>query len=29
MDVAERRGYVKLLVEQIERENAQIDGARR
>jgi hypothetical protein len=29
MDVQERRAYVELLVEQIERENAQIETARR
>ena len=29
MDTRERRAYVELLVEQIERENAQIEAARR
>ena len=29
LDVEERRIYVKLLIEQIERENAQIEAARR
>jgi hypothetical protein len=29
LDLDERRNYVRLLVEQIERENAQIDSARR
>jgi hypothetical protein len=29
LDVEERRIYVRLLVEQIERENAQIEAARR
>jgi hypothetical protein len=29
LESAERRAYVRLLVEQIERENAQIDEARR
>ena len=28
MDIAERRAYVQLLVDQIERENAQIESAR-
>ena len=29
MEVAERRSYVRLLVEQIERENAQMEAARK
>lgn len=29
LDVDERRAFVELLVEQIERENAQIEEARR
>ncbi|WP_437594124.1 DUF6760 family protein [Sorangium sp. So ce1000] len=29
LDVAERRAYVRLLVEQIERENAQIEASRK
>lgn len=29
LESAERRAYVRLLVEQIERENAQIEEARR
>ena len=29
LDVEERRAYVGLLMEQIERENAQIEAARR
>ncbi len=29
MDVAERQAYVRLLVEQIERENAQMEAARK
>ena len=29
MDVAERQAYVQLLIEQIERENQQIEEARR
>jgi hypothetical protein len=29
MDVMERRMYVQLLIEQIERENAEIEAARR
>jgi hypothetical protein len=29
LDLDERRNYVRLLVEQIERENAQIEAARR
>ena len=29
LDCAERRSYVRLLVEQIERENTRIDEARR
>ena len=29
LDVEERRIYVQLLIEQIERENAQIEAARR
>lgn len=29
LDIEERRAYVRLLVEQIERENAQIEAARR
>lgn len=29
LDVDERRAYVQLLVDQIERENAQIAAARR
>jgi hypothetical protein len=29
MDVEERRAYTQILIEQIERENAQIDAARR
>jgi len=29
LDIEERRAYVRLLVEQIERENSQIDAARR
>lgn len=28
MEAGERRRYVELLVEQIERENAQVDAAR-
>lgn len=28
MDVAERRAYARLLIEQIERENAQIESSR-
>ncbi len=29
MDVIERRAYVQLLIEQIERENAEMKSARR
>ena len=29
MDVNERKAYVRLLVEQIERENSQIESARK
>jgi hypothetical protein len=29
LDVAERRAYVRLLIEQIERENAQIEASRK
>jgi hypothetical protein len=29
LDIAERRAFVRLLVEQIERENAQIEATRR
>jgi len=29
LDVEERRIYVQLLIEQIERENAQIESARK
>jgi hypothetical protein len=29
MDVAERQAYVQLLIEQIEKENQQIEEARR
>jgi hypothetical protein len=29
LDTAERRAYVKLLVEQIERENERLEEARR
>jgi hypothetical protein len=29
LDILERRAYVRLLVEQIERENAQIEATRR
>ena len=29
LDIAERREYVRLLIEQIERENAQIDSKKR
>lgn len=29
MDVAERRAYARLLIEQIERENAEMNAARR
>jgi hypothetical protein len=29
LDINERRAYVQLLVEQIERENAQIEATRR
>jgi len=29
LDVNERRAFVRLLVEQIERENAQIEASRR
>jgi hypothetical protein len=29
MDVEERRAYTQMLIEQIERENAQIEAARR
>jgi hypothetical protein len=29
LDVVERRAFVRLLVEQIERENAQLEAARR
>lgn len=29
LDSAERRAYVELLIDQIERENAQIESARR
>jgi hypothetical protein len=29
LDTAERRAYVKLLVEQIERENERLEDARR
>ncbi|MBV9788462.1 MAG: hypothetical protein JOZ51_09840 [Chloroflexi bacterium] len=29
LDSAERRAYVDLLIEQIERENAQVEAARR
>jgi hypothetical protein len=29
LDTAERRAYVRLLVEQIERENERLDEARR
>jgi hypothetical protein len=29
LDSAERQAYVQLLVEQIERENAQVEAARR
>jgi hypothetical protein len=29
LDIAERRVYVRLLIEQIERENAQIESRKR
>ena len=29
LDIEERRAYVRLLVEQIERENAQIESSRK
>jgi hypothetical protein len=29
LDSSERRAYVRLLVEQVERENAQIEASRR
>jgi hypothetical protein len=29
MDIGERKAYVRLLMEQIERENAQIEASRR
>jgi len=29
LDIAERRAFVRLLSEQIERENAQIESSRR
>lgn len=29
LDIQERRAYVRLLTEQIERENSQIEAARR
>jgi hypothetical protein len=29
LDIEERRAYVRLLVEQIERENAQIEASRK
>jgi len=29
LDTAERRAYVRLLIEQIERENAHIESARK
>jgi hypothetical protein len=29
LDVEERLAYIKLLIEQIERENAQLDAARK